>query len=74
MLRKSNKIKLGTWIGGSTESWFDFEKIQKYRKIKNPELFAKYRDKKEIFYLISVDVGKKENLPLCIAIYKEKLS
>lgn len=63
---------LGTWIGGSTESWFDFEKIQKYRKIKNPELFAKYRDKKEIFYLISVDVGKKENLPLCIAIYKEK--
>lgn len=49
---------LGTWIGGSTESWFDFEKIQKYRKIKNPELFAKYRDKKEIFYLISVDVGR----------------
>lgn len=58
MLRKSNKIKLGTWIGGSTESWFDFEKILKYRKIKNPELFAKYRDKKEIFYLISVDVGR----------------
>lgn len=49
---------LGTWIGGSTEAWFDFEKIQKYRKIKNPELFAKYRDKKEIFYLISVDVGR----------------
>ena len=49
---------LGTWMGGSTESWFDFEKIQKYRKIKNPELFAKYRDKKEIFYLISVDVGR----------------
>lgn len=58
MLRKSNKIKLGTWIGGSTESWFDFEKIQKYRKIKNPELFAKYRGKKEVFYLISVDVGR----------------
>lgn len=49
---------MGTWLGGSEESWFDFEKISKYRKIKNPEWFQKFRGDKNIFYLISVDVGR----------------
>lgn len=49
---------MGTWLGGSEESWFDFEKISKYRKIKNPEWFQKFRGDANIFYLISVDVGR----------------
>ena len=49
---------MGTWLGGSDESWFNFEKISKYRKIKNPEMHAKYRGDKNVFYLISVDVGR----------------
>lgn len=49
---------MGTWLGGSEESWFDFEKISKYRKIKNPEWSQKFRGDSNIFYLISVDVGR----------------
>lgn len=49
---------LGAWQGGSEESWFDFSKLTKYRKIKNPEWRQKFKDDKNIFYLISVDVGR----------------
>ena len=58
---------LAVWRGGSTESWFDFDKIQKRRKIKNPEMVAKYRDEKNIFYLIAVDVGRlRDSTVACI--------
>ena len=49
---------MGTWLGGSEESWFNFEKLSKYRKIKNPEWKQKIRDDPNVFYLISVDVGR----------------
>lgn len=49
---------MGTWLGGSDESWFNYEKLTKYRKIKNPEWTQKYRAEQNIFYLISVDVGR----------------
>lgn len=49
---------MGIWLGGSDESWFNFEKLSKYRKIKNPEWKQKFRDDKNVFYLISVDVGR----------------
>jgi hypothetical protein len=49
---------LGQWLGGSEESWFNFEKLTKYRKIKNPEWTQKFKDDKNVFYLISVDVGR----------------
>ncbi len=45
----------GTWLGGSDESWFNYEKLQKYRKIKNPEKQQKYRDDPNVFYLLSVN-------------------
>ena len=49
---------MGTWLGGSEESWFQFDKISKYRKIKNPEWKQKFREDANLFYLISVDVGR----------------
>ena len=49
---------MGTWLGGSEESWFDFEKISRYRKLKNPEWKQKFREDHNVFYLISVDVGR----------------
>ena len=49
---------LGSWLGGSEESWFDFQKLTKYRKIKNPEWYQKFKEEKNVFYLISVDVGR----------------
>ena len=48
----------GTWVGGSEESWFDFEKLSKYRIKKNPEFSQKFRDQKNCFYFISADVGR----------------
>ena len=49
---------MGVWQGGSEESWFNFEKLSKYRKIKNPEWKQKFREDQKVFYLISVDVGR----------------
>jgi len=49
---------LGNWIGGTEESWFSFSKLTNHRKIKNPEWRAKYKDDKNVFYLISVDVAR----------------
>lgn len=49
---------MSLWAGSSNESWFDFEKLQKYRRIKNPEIRAKAIIDDKHFYLISVDVGK----------------
>ena len=49
---------LSIWSGSSDESWFNFDKLQKYRKIKNPETHAKFRPGSNQFYLISVDVGR----------------
>lgn len=49
---------LGVWLGGSDESWFNYEKLTKYRRIKNPEWKQKFIGQKDVFYLISVDVGR----------------
>lgn len=46
------------WTGGSEDSWFNFDKLQKYRRIKNPEKQAIYRAGSNQFYLISIDVGR----------------
>lgn len=49
---------MSIWSGSSDDSWFNFDKLQKYRKIKNPETHAKFRPNSNQFYLISVDVGR----------------
>lgn len=58
---------MGTWLGGSEESWFDFSKISRYRRIKNPEWKQKYGNEPNVFYLISVDVGRlHDQTVLCV--------
>lgn len=52
---------MSLWSGSTEESWFNFDKLLKRRVLKNPENVAKFRQDKDIFYLLSVDVGK--NLP-----------
>ena len=49
---------LSYWQGASDESWFNFDKLLKYRRIKNPETHAFFRANADMFYLISVDVGR----------------
>ena len=43
---------LSIWTGGGDESWFDFDKLQRYRKIKNPEKHANFRVGSNQYYLI----------------------
>ena len=52
---------MATWVGGSEESWFDFEKLSKYRIKKNPEFTQKFKDQPNCFYLISVDIGRLQD-------------
>jgi hypothetical protein len=49
---------LSMWSGANTGSWFDFDKLQSYRKNKNPETHANFRTGSNSFYLLSVDVGR----------------
>lgn len=53
--------KLSSWQGGGEDSWYDFGKLSKYRTIKNPEWSAKYGETANVYYLISVDVGRKHD-------------
>ncbi len=49
---------LSIWQGASKESWFNFDKMTKYRKIKNPENKAISRPNSEQFYIMSWDVAR----------------
>ena len=53
------------WSGSSEEAWFNFDKMGKYRKIKNPETHAISRANSEQFYLLSVDVGRLNDQTVC---------
>ena len=58
---------MSLWQGSSEESWFNYDKLTKYRKIKNPETHAINRPGSEQFYLISVDVGRiSDQTAVCI--------
>ena len=50
---------LSLWSGSSEESWFNYDKMSKYRKLKNPEwMYQKSRVGEQGFYLLSMDVGR----------------
>ena len=58
---------LSLWQGSNEDSWFSFDKLTKYRKIKNPETHAINRPGSEQFYLISVDVGRiSDQTAVCV--------
>lgn len=49
---------LSRWSGEADDSWFNFDKIIKHRKLKNPETKKKNGLQSNQFYLLSVDVGR----------------
>lgn len=62
-----NTEYMSLWQGSSDEAWFSFEKMSKYRRIKNPEMHAINRPESEQFYLMSVDVGRlNDQTAVCI--------
>ena len=49
---------MGIWTGGGSDSWFDFDRMIKYRKLINPESHQNIREGEKSFYILSVDVGR----------------
>lgn len=49
---------LAHWTGGGSDSWFDFDRMIKYRKLINPESHQIIREGEKSFYILSVDVGR----------------
>lgn len=52
------KEYMSRFVGGSSEAWFDYDKLLSCRKLVNPETHEKSRDGIESFYIISVDVAR----------------
>ena len=48
---------MSSWQGGSVESWFNYDKVSKYRTLKNAERECHVFDGQNSWYLLSVDVG-----------------
>ena len=64
---------MSIWGGGSDESWFNFEKLIKHRKIKNPEKRAKNRADRNEFYLLSADVGRYGDQS-CVCVWRVNIN
>lgn len=56
---------LGRFTGNAEDSWFDFNKLTKYRKLLNPELSQNLRGHTNCFYFISCDVARTETSHSC---------
>lgn len=56
---------LSLWDGASEDSYFNYEKIRNYRRLKNPETTAKNGGVAKFFYLLSVDVGRFNDQTVC---------
>lgn len=52
------KEYMSRFVGGSSDAWFDFEKLNQARKLVNPETHEKIREGIESYYIISVDVAR----------------
>ena len=55
------------WRGASKDSWFNLDRMLKYRVIKNPEKHQSNRGGLKQFYILSVDVGRlHDQSPVCV--------
>lgn len=60
---------LSLWDGGTDESWFSYEQLNRHRKIKNPETHRKSREDAKQYYIISVDVGRFRD-QTCVCVFR----
>lgn len=49
---------MGIWTGGSSDAWFNYDKLTKHRVLVNPETHEKIKVGEKAFYLFSVDVAR----------------
>lgn len=56
---------LSLWSGGASDAWVDYDRVNKYRILKNPEWKVKNVAGEKKFHLISVDVGAIHDQTVC---------
>lgn len=64
------KEYMSRFVGTTEEAWFDIEKLEKARKINNPENGATYsRDSdKDAFYVLATDLARRGCQSVCVAL------
>ena len=50
---------MSRFVGASSESWFNYDRIMTHRKLCNPETHAVMREDLESYYVLGVDVGRR---------------
>lgn len=59
------KEYMGRFVGSSSDSWFDYEKFVRHRRLINPETHEIVREGIESFYILSVDVARLKCQTVC---------
>lgn len=53
------KEYMSRFVGSSNEAWFDYEKLLQHRRLVNPESKYVERNGVEFFYIIAVDIARR---------------
>ncbi len=59
---------MSRFVGMSSDSWFNYERIMAHRKIVNPENQARFSENADYFYVLSVDVARRGCQTVCTAL------
>lgn len=59
---------LSRFVGASSESWFNYDRIMAHRKLCNPETHAKTREDLDSYYVLGVDVGRRDCQSVCVVL------
>lgn len=67
------KEYLSQYIGSSSDAWFSFEKLNKRRRLINPEMHEFVRDGINSYYILSVDIArlKCQTVAMVLKVYPD---
>lgn len=56
---------MSRFVGTSSESWFNYDRIMTHRKLSNPEFRAMHKEGIDSYYIFGVDVGRRGCQSVC---------
>lgn len=59
---------MSRFIGNSSDSWFNYDRIMAHRKLVNYEVRAMHKEGIESFYVLGVDVGRRNCQSVCVVL------